>query len=341
MAVQLSFLILTGLTGIHSITTVSEVSVKAGDLISIPCLYDSQYRDNVKYLCKGYYYNYCSYAIRTNQPNSEKFSISDDKTRRIFTVTMRNWTNQGSDYWCAVEVNGRPDVRKYFHLSVTGGSPSLYVDRQEITGFNGENITISCYHHNPGEMKWCRLGSSCVTGSSGSIDGTTVTINASISNVFTVTMSGLRTQSSGWYMCVKGDLQMPVHLTVSERPTTIADNLTASSPSPEAVKHSFGLASFIIPLSLLALALVVIMFTWFNLKRHNQTKKESSATTTAEEEVTYSDVQHVRKTSSKRSGLDIKSNVDIMYSSVITAQVPTVQMVDAENVTYSALVQAE
>nr|XP_046258793.1 uncharacterized protein LOC124066454 [Scatophagus argus] len=218
MTVQLSFLLI--LTGIHSITTVSDVSVKAGDSISIPCLYDSQYRDNVKYLCKGYYWFSCSLTVKANQQNSEKFSISDDKTQRIFTVTIKNLTDQDSDYWCAVDVTGALDVLNYFHLSVTGGSPGLYVDRQEITGVIVENITINCYHHNPGEMKWCRRGSSCVTGSSGSIDGTTVAINASISNVFTVTMSGLRTQSRGWYMCVKGDFQMPVHLTVSERPTT-------------------------------------------------------------------------------------------------------------------------
>ncbi len=95
------------------------------------------------------------------------------------------------------------------------GTPSLYVEQQEITGYNGEKITINCRYHNSGEMKWCRLGSSCVTRV-GLIDGTRVTI----SNVFTVTMRGLRTESSGWYMCVKGDLQMPVHLSVTERPTT-------------------------------------------------------------------------------------------------------------------------
>ena len=67
-------------------------------------------------------------------------------------------------------------------------------------------------------MKWCRLGGSCLT-KSGSIDGTGFTIN-SVSGVFTVTMSELKTESSGWYLCVRGDLQMPVHITVTEKPTT-------------------------------------------------------------------------------------------------------------------------
>uniref|UniRef100_A0A3B4YSC7 Immunoglobulin domain-containing protein n=1 Tax=Seriola lalandi dorsalis TaxID=1841481 RepID=A0A3B4YSC7_SERLL len=206
---------------IHSVNTVSKVSVMAGDSITIPCLYGSQYMNNVKYLCKGYYWSSCSYAVKTNQPHSSgKFSISDDKNQRIFTVTIKDLMNTDTDYWCNVEINGRVDVGQYFHLSITTDTPSLSVDHQEITGFIGESINISCYYRNSGERRWCRLGMNCVTGSSVSIDGTSVTISATVPNVFTVTMSGLKTESSGWYYCVKGELQMPVHVTVTERPTT-------------------------------------------------------------------------------------------------------------------------
>ncbi|TKS85703.1 Polymeric immunoglobulin receptor [Collichthys lucidus] len=219
MAMHLGFLIvLTGLTGIHSITTVREVSVKAGGSISIPCLYDPYYINHVKYLCKGYFWKSCSDAVRTDQQSSGKFSISDDKNRRIFTVTINDLTGEDTDYWCAVKVNGGSDKGAYFHLSVTSGTPSLHVDHQEIRAFIGDNITISCYFHNLEEMQWCRLGGSCVKRSSESIDGTTVTINARKS-VFTVTMSGLKTESSGWYWCVMGGLQMPVYVTVKQ-PTT-------------------------------------------------------------------------------------------------------------------------
>lgn len=93
------------------------------------------------------------------------------------------------------------------------------MDRQEITGFIGEQITIKCHNSNSGEIKWCKLGGSCVT-SSGSIDGTRATIDKRNRNVFTVTMSGLRVENSGWYYCAKGDFQMPVHVTVTQKPTT-------------------------------------------------------------------------------------------------------------------------
>uniref|UniRef100_A0A4W6DGK9 Ig-like domain-containing protein n=1 Tax=Lates calcarifer TaxID=8187 RepID=A0A4W6DGK9_LATCA len=231
----------------------SKVSVRAGDSITIPCLYDSKYRNHVKYLCKGYYWSSCSYTVKTNQPySSGKFSISDDKTQRIFPVTVKDLMDKDTDYWCAVEINRGDDIRKYFHLSVTRGKPSLYVDHQEMTGFNGDSITISCKYTTAGEIKWCRLGRNCVTGSSGSIDGTTVSINSSVPNVFTVTMSGLTTQSSGWYLCVKGDFQMPVHVTVTEKPTTI------------------DVRNPIISLSLLIFIAMVALFIWFMLRKHSK-----------------------------------------------------------------------
>uniref|UniRef100_A0A7N6BUS9 Ig-like domain-containing protein n=1 Tax=Anabas testudineus TaxID=64144 RepID=A0A7N6BUS9_ANATE len=94
--------------------------VKKGDSITVPCLYDSKYINNVKYLCKGYSWSSCSYAVRTDQPHSSrKFSISDDKIKRIFTVTIKDARDKDTGYyWCAVEINDGSDIREYFHLSV-------------------------------------------------------------------------------------------------------------------------------------------------------------------------------------------------------------------------------
>ncbi|XP_065327969.1 polymeric immunoglobulin receptor-like [Pelmatolapia mariae] len=207
------------LKGVHSITTVSKVSVEAGKSISIPCLYESKYIDHVKYLCEGHIWSSCSYAVKTNKPDpSGKYSISDDKKEQIFTVTIKNLTYQNTDYWCVVEINNGPDCGQYFQLSVTSGTPSLYVAHQRITGYIGESITIRCHHSNSGEIKWCRLGRNCVTGSSGSIDGAAVTTHMRDPNVFTVTMSGLKSENSGWYWCAEGDIQIPVYLNVTEKP---------------------------------------------------------------------------------------------------------------------------
>uniref|UniRef100_A0A8C5I7U0 Immunoglobulin V-set domain-containing protein n=1 Tax=Gouania willdenowi TaxID=441366 RepID=A0A8C5I7U0_GOUWI len=106
---------------ICSITTVRQVSVKTGKSISIPCLYSSENTDKVKYLCKGYYWDFCTFVAQTNWPqNSDKFSITDDKTQRIFTVTISKLDKSNNDFWCVSGVP-RSYIREYFYLSVTEG----------------------------------------------------------------------------------------------------------------------------------------------------------------------------------------------------------------------------
>ncbi|XP_030604491.1 uncharacterized protein LOC115793584 [Archocentrus centrarchus] len=318
MAAHLIILLLfSGLKGVQSLTTVSKVSVTAGKSVSIPCLYDSQYMNHVKYLCEGYYWTFCSYAVKTNKPDrSGKYSISDDKNQKIFTVTINQLTNENTAYWCAVEIDGEEDDRKYFQLSVTSRTPSLYVDHQQITGYIGENINIRCHHRNSGGMKWCRLGRKCVTGSSGSINGTTVTTHMTEPNVFTVTMSGLKPEDSGWYWCDEGDIQIPVHLTVTEKLiTTTSCTTTHTVTGNEQHRASFDPKILIIPLSVLILIVIVVLIIWLIL-RHKQSKAESSATAMAGEEVTYSEVRAKKRSSAKMSFAE--TDVDSTYSSVVT-----------------------
>ncbi|XP_034008568.1 uncharacterized protein LOC117499962 [Trematomus bernacchii] len=162
---------------------------------------------------------------------------------------------------------------------------------------------------------------------------------------------------------------MPVHITVTEKPTT-----TTSPATPEPVKHTTSsadqplstvdgkqlsvsviLEAFIIPLSLLIFIVMVAMFIWFMFKKHRQTKDESPATIIsnaevtystvkkkrktgqlglAEEEVTYSDVKHMRRASEKWS--EANGDVDVMYSSVVAVERQTKQRSNAE-VTYSTV----
>ncbi|XP_071336540.1 polymeric immunoglobulin receptor-like isoform X2 [Trachinotus anak] len=226
-------IIFTGLMAIHSeIMTVHEVSVKTGGSISIPCLYEPQYRHHVKYLCEGRLFMFCTIVAQTHQPQSSsgRFSICDDTDKCIFTVSINDLTYKDTHYWCAVEKKKR-DVGQHFHLSVTTGMSSLYVDQQSITAFEGGSVTVSCHHKYPEVAKWCKVGRNCVTDGKRSIDGTPVTINTSVPNVFSVTMSELRTESSGWYWCAKGHLQMPVHITVHELTST-----TTATMSPNAAR---------------------------------------------------------------------------------------------------------
>ncbi|KAM9726623.1 uncharacterized protein ACNS7B_017509 isoform 3-T3 [Menidia menidia] len=269
MALLSILLILTGTTGIHSITTVSKVSVKVGSSISIPCLYDAQYVNHVKYLCEGYGWSGCSTAVKTNQALApKKFSIIDDKKERIFTVTIRNLTSENTYFWCIVEINRGRDVGQFFELSVTS-------------------------------------------------DETKVTIRSdSFGSV--VTMSGLRLESSGWYWCVKDVYQIPVHLTVMEKPTTTSDTVTEDRritiDEPKSV--SFDLKNPIIPLSLLILAVIVALSVWFILRCKNA-KAESVDTnkqsTHEDTDVTYSSVTISTK---KREKMSNATADDVTYSNL-------------------------
>ncbi|XP_030012247.1 polymeric immunoglobulin receptor-like isoform X3 [Sphaeramia orbicularis] len=321
------FLILPGLTGIHSISTVSKVMVEKGGSISIPCFYESKYTDNVKYLCKGCKWRICSYEVKTNQYNSTKYLISDDQNQGVVTWTINDLTEEDTDcYWCVMEINQGRDDGNCFIVFVTGkGDATLYVDSQEVTGFIGDQITIDCHYRGSKQIKWCRTGgegpTSCIKDS-GKKDDTKVTINRNTPGVITVTMSELRERSSGWYWCTDEDLQMPVHVTIKERPTTKPTTEQTGTHS----SSSNHLLSFIIPLCLLLLIVTVAVLTWFMLKR-----RKSPATAEDEQTVTYSTVSHVRKTTAQ-------CEEDVTYCNVTNRKSTSgqVEAIDVR-VTYSTL----
>ena len=113
------------------------------------------------------------------------------------------------------------------------GTPELYVEQQEVTGVEGGSVTVCCYYSNSGDMKWCRMGGDCVSGFSGTLNGTSVTLtrtsDANNRKVLTVTMSGLKMDNTDWYCCRVGELEMPVHITVSQQTATQRTSKMTSS----------------------------------------------------------------------------------------------------------------
>uniref|UniRef100_A0A4W5JPM6 Ig-like domain-containing protein n=1 Tax=Hucho hucho TaxID=62062 RepID=A0A4W5JPM6_9TELE len=186
-------------TDTQRVSTMSHVSVKQGGSITIPCLYDQRYRNNVKYWCRGYYWLGCSTVLHTDHPNvSEKTSISDDVNQRGFTVTMTSLSPSDSDYyWCIVERKNEADDGVRLQLSVT---PELYVDQQELTGVVGESVTVRCYYSSlGGSGRWCRMG---VRTDHPNTSGKTSTSDDINQQVFTVTMISLSPSDSDYYWCI-------------------------------------------------------------------------------------------------------------------------------------------
>uniref|UniRef100_A0A672FNM8 Ig-like domain-containing protein n=1 Tax=Salarias fasciatus TaxID=181472 RepID=A0A672FNM8_SALFA len=213
---SLSFWINFDTAAFKSLVTVSEVSAKAGGSISIPCLYEPQYTSSIKYLCVGPEWLLCKYVIVTQQTwkSEKRFMIHDDQSRQVFTVTIT-------------------DLEK---IPTLNSVPGLHVDNQEVKGFMGEDLTISCYCSNTGESQWCRLGGPCVKGSAGEIDSTSVIINNNHDGVFTVTMKRLRTESSGWYFCASEATKVLTTFSPTSESVSLT-TVSATSQVPTTVQH--------------------------------------------------------------------------------------------------------
>ncbi|XP_016361968.1 CMRF35-like molecule 5 isoform X1 [Sinocyclocheilus anshuiensis] len=83
-----------------------------GGRANIRCPYESGYESNPKYFCKGE----CKFGnkvimVKSGSPaKDQRFSLSDDMTARVFTVTITDLrTEDAGQYWCAVE-RTLPDV---------------------------------------------------------------------------------------------------------------------------------------------------------------------------------------------------------------------------------------
>lgn len=111
-------------SGIHcQIHTVTEVPVKTGGSISIPCLYNDEYKNKVKYLCENKLWLFCKKVIDTSQTTTGRYAIVDDTNENIFTVTINELTDEDRTFWCAVKMSGL-DIKQDFKLSVTSGKIS-------------------------------------------------------------------------------------------------------------------------------------------------------------------------------------------------------------------------
>ncbi|KAJ8279923.1 hypothetical protein COCON_G00069890 [Conger conger] len=298
--------------------TVSRVAVQRGRSVTIPCLYDREYENHVKYWCHGSNWNFCETVVRTDSPTVKgETSITDDPTHHVFTVTMTmlDKMKDSGYYWCAVEIQHAPDKGAYLHLSVTADTPGLWVEQQEVAGVEGGHVSVPCHYNEPSSMKkWCRIEGSCVEMNSGkSIKyGRSEMKDDRSKKVFTVTVRELNMEDTGWYWCAAGELQIPVHLTTTNK-----------SPS--------DLTIILMALGMLLLVAAVATVTWKLRKRHKGVQPHTGAredrsneltTAVSEDEVTYSTVFTNTQSSSHRisphqSQTSENHADEVLYSSVI------------------------
>ncbi len=105
----------------------SSISVTgySGGGVTIRCRYYEGYTDNTKYFCRGQW-SECTNQIKTNTKNkwvdSERFSLYDDTRAAVFTVTIRDLSEQDSGtYYCGTDISWYKDPYTEVNLKVITG----------------------------------------------------------------------------------------------------------------------------------------------------------------------------------------------------------------------------
>ncbi|XDV33966.1 hypothetical protein PO909_004193 [Leuciscus waleckii] len=218
-----TLVLLLGVQGTNSLWTVKKITAQSGGSVTIPCHYHLLHKDLPKFWCKGKIWVTCMTMRSTNQEKRTGISFYNSPDELVTTMTMTNLRSSDSNrYWCAVRKPGS-NARTSLELTVTEGTPDLSVASNSVSGEEGGNVTIQCLYSDKlrdEEKKWCRSGDlrSCQTAQDLEPSrGAALQINDTNDGVYTVTLTGLKKTDAGWFWCMAGEVQAPVHINVNSR----------------------------------------------------------------------------------------------------------------------------
>ncbi|XP_077057567.1 uncharacterized protein LOC143710511 [Siphateles boraxobius] len=141
-----------------------------GQRVEIRCSYESGYETYSKYFCKGE----CNYGgnkniiVKSGSPDKdERFSLTDDTTARVFTVTITDLrTEDAGKYWCAVE-RSLPLTDKYSEIMLLVKHDNKTTEVSTISTFSKTPSSFSTTELNPQSGQFINLAS--VAGGLGSV----------------------------------------------------------------------------------------------------------------------------------------------------------------------------
>ncbi|XP_064156128.1 polymeric immunoglobulin receptor-like isoform X5 [Anguilla rostrata] len=222
-------LVLSFLSGAYSAVVwgPGEVRVLVGDSVTVPCRY-TDYDKNEKYWCKENILSHCSILVKTGgTTKDERMSIRDNKTDRVFSVTMKN-VREKDDGWhqCGISIPGRIDELSPVYISVN----KVQAPQRVISQTKG-NVTVRCKYHKSytDHVKyWCKenllLPCSTLVKTGGSNTQSRISIrDDKAEGAFYITMTDLTKDDQGSYMCGISktffDERVPVYVQVNEGAT--------------------------------------------------------------------------------------------------------------------------
>ncbi|XP_018535330.1 polymeric immunoglobulin receptor isoform X1 [Lates calcarifer] len=204
---NLLFIICIALICVISTAAVIHVSGYEGRDVNVSCSYGEGYESYEKYLCR----NDCGNSdvlVKTTEAKKNKYSIYDDKKRRVFTTTLSDLSSvDAGKYWCGVTRTGK-DTYTEVRLEV---EPDSCCDRStNIQSYEGGSVSISCSYESEDQnnLKYICRGKQPSTCLQQALITSDNTQNAQFrltddkeSRKFTVNITSLTQEDSGSYLC--------------------------------------------------------------------------------------------------------------------------------------------
>uniref|UniRef100_A0A8C1L218 Immunoglobulin domain-containing protein n=1 Tax=Cyprinus carpio TaxID=7962 RepID=A0A8C1L218_CYPCA len=178
-----------------------------GGQVEIRCPYEPKYEEHKKYFCRGE----CLIVFKDKPVESEsaakdeRFSLTDNKTAHIFTVTITDLrTEDKGKYWCGVNTGlFNHDYKREIYLEIKHVS--------QVSGVTGEHLNITCHYENKlkNDVKFiCKSSSTPLCEKSATKVSSEINSHGRFSlrdnesaGVFTVTITDLTEEDSGIYWC--------------------------------------------------------------------------------------------------------------------------------------------
>ncbi|TNN69480.1 Voltage-dependent T-type calcium channel subunit alpha-1G [Liparis tanakae] len=235
---------------VRSAAEVIRVSGHEGGEVHVSCPYGTGYESYEKYLCK----NKCGnddVLITTTEPNQSKYSIHDNRRKRVFTATISDLrrTDAGT-YWCGVTKSGN-DI--YTEVDLEVGPAWCCVRSDEASGIVGRPLTVRCPYPSPHgtNRKFLCKGDHRNNCTGVATSGGRFSLRDDVpSSSFLVIITELEAGDAGTYWCG------------SDSQWTVGDytniHLSASAVSPSVV---FIVPAVLVPAVLLTLTFALVMIS--------------------------------------------------------------------------------
>ncbi|CAI5679525.1 unnamed protein product [Oreochromis niloticus] len=259
--------------------TVTKIQSYEGYSESISCRYESQYQNNLKYICRGNQPSTClqQALITSDTKQNARFRL-DDKVTGTFTVTINNLTrNDSGSYLCGVHRNSELDIFTSVELEI---QEWCCFNSTKINGTVGHSLTLRCpYPAQNGDYKklFCKGDhrNNCTNVTS---QRRFTLQDVAPSNSFLVRITELEAADAGTYWCGSDSqfrvgnytkIQLSVFLqhTTTENFTTILEILGPNSTDvPDATVYVVFAARSVLLLLLLCVLVIAHKYKYYILK---------------------------------------------------------------------------